>query len=247
MRRPHHRLVRLGELAERRRFRPHPALLEHHVALRVKLPEHRTQQPLRLHPHPQLQLVLRHRDEVARQVRGRERVHPRRTARRVEPVPLVLHDDLPLLRDQPVELLLQLLVTRRLVLRLLQVIDLATPPRRAHLRLLQAHRIAQLLLLGDDPQILLVILRAHRRRALEHHVLEEMRDARDAGPFIRAADVGNPAAGDGGIVVPFDHEHAHSVGQGFFDDGDLLRLQRKDERENQQQGIKEDAASAAQP
>ena len=40
----------LAELADGRGFDPHPALLEHHVALRVELAEDGTQLPLALHP-----------------------------------------------------------------------------------------------------------------------------------------------------------------------------------------------------
>jgi len=35
----------------------------------------------------------------------------------------------------------------------------------------------------------------------------------------RAAHVGNPAAGDGRIIVPFHHEQPHAVDIGFVNDG----------------------------
>jgi hypothetical protein len=44
-------------------------------------------------------------------------------------------------------------------------------------------------------------------------VLEEVRDAGDAGAFVGTADVRHPAARDRGIVVAFDEEQLHAVGQ----------------------------------
>ena len=107
---------------------------------------------------------------------------PEPPAAAVDAVELVLDQDLALLGDQLVELLLQFAVARRLVLRLEQVVDFAAAIRRAHLPLLLAHLVADAFLLGDDFEVLLVILRADGRRALEHHVLEEVRDAGHAEP-----------------------------------------------------------------
>src|SRR6185295_2062568 len=67
-----------------------------------------------------------------------------------------------------------------------------------------------------------IVLRPESGRAFEHHVLEEMGNAGDAGPFVGAADVGHPAAGDGRIVVALDHEDAKAVGQSLLDDIDFF-------------------------
>jgi len=79
--------------------------------------------------------------------------------------------------------------------------------------------------------ILLVIRCADGGRAFEHHVLEQMGDAGDAGAFICAADMRDPATCDGGIVVAFDHQQRHAIGEGFFHDVNFLGGERCDERE----------------
>ena len=140
---PEERLEALFELSERGRFRAHAALLEDDVALRVELAEDRVEEAVRLHPHPELELVRRHRDEVTGHVFVGERVHPGASGGRVDPVELVLDQDLPLFPDQLVELLLELSIVRGLVLRLQEVVDLAAPVRGAHLRLLLAHFFAE--------------------------------------------------------------------------------------------------------
>ena len=110
---PEHRVELLLELAQRRRIRPHPPLLEHHVALGIELAEDRVQDAVRLHPHPQLQLVGRHGDEVGGHVLGREGVHARAARPAVDPVELVLDQDVALLGNELVELLFQLAIARR--------------------------------------------------------------------------------------------------------------------------------------
>ena len=64
-----------------------------------------------------------------------------------------------------------------------------------------------------------------------------MRDAGDAGAFVGTADVRDPAAGDRRIVMALDQQQPHAVGQGFFDDGNLLG----EERPGAEQGKSQDA------
>ena len=226
MRFPKQRLERLGEFAQRRGLGAHPALLVHHVALGVELAEHRPQNPLRLHPHPQLEFVRRHGDVIGGHVRAGEGVHPRAAGGRVNAVELILHQDFAMLDDQFVELFFQLLPARRLGFDLGQVLDFPAPPHRAHLRLLGAHQVADAFLLGHDLEILFVILRADGGRALEHHVLEQMRDAGDARPLVARADARDPATRDGRFIRPLDHEQTHAVGQRALDHRDLLGAER---------------------
>ena len=234
MRFPEHGLERLLKLAQRSGFRPHAALLEHDIALRVKFAKDRAQQTLRFHPAPQLQFVGRHRDEVGGQVLGRERVHAGAARGGVDPVEFVFHQDLPLFCHQFVELFLQLPVSLRLVFRLLQVVYLPAPPGGAHLRHLLAHPLANPFLFGDDFEVLLVVLGADRRRAFEHHVLEQVRHAGDTGPFVGAADVRHPAARDGRFIVPLHHQQLHPIGKLLLDDRDLLSLDRRAQEQAQQ-------------
>src|SRR4029079_16891582 len=79
--------------------------------------------------------------------------------------------------------------------------------------------------------ILIVILSADGGSAFEHHVLEEVSGAGNAGALVGAAHVCHPAAGDGGFVVALDHEDAHAVGESFFDDRNLLGFDWKNQRE----------------
>ncbi|MEO8349736.1 MAG: hypothetical protein ABI610_12550 [Acidobacteriota bacterium] len=244
---PEHRLERLLELAERRGLGPQPPLLEDDVPLRVELPEDRLQEPFRLHPHPELELVRRDVDEVAGHVRVGEGVHAGAAPGRVDPVELVLDEDLALLRDERVELLLELAQARRLVLRLQDVVDLAPAPGSADLRVLLPHLVAQLLLLGDDREVLFVVLRADRRRALEHHVLEKVRDPGDARTLVRAADEGDPAARDARLPFPVNEKETHPVRQLLFDDRDLLREERSPEDEAHGDGRNNPAEFHARP
>ena len=232
---PKQRLERFLEFAQRRRLGAHAALLEHHVALGVKLPEHRPQQPLRLHPRPKLELVRRHGDEVAGHVVGGEGVHAGGAGGGVDAVELVLDEHLALRGDQLVELGLEFAVALGLVFRLGQVVDLAAPEGQAHLGLLPAHGVAHHFLLLDDLGVALGIARADGRRALEHHVLEEVRDTGDAGPLVHAADARHPAAGDGRRVVPLDHEQLHAVGERALLDRHLLRLAKRHRGEGEGQ------------
>ena len=208
---PEDRVERLVELSGRGRLDAQPALLVDDVPLGVELAEDGVLQPVGLHPEPELELVLRDGDEVGRQVVRREGVHPGGAVLRVDPVELVLDEEVALLLDEHVELRLELLVAGRLVLRLRDVVDLAAAPGRAHLRLLGPHLVAQLLLLGDDLEVPLRVLRAERRRPLEHHVLEEVADAGDADALVDAADLRDPAGGDRRLVGALDEEELHPV------------------------------------
>ena len=239
MRFPEHRVERLVQQPERRRIRPHPALLEHHVALGIKFAAHRIQQAVGLQPHPEFDLVRRHVAEINRHILGRERVHAGRAVGGIHFVEFVLHLHRALSGDEVVELLFQFAPARCLVLRLLPVVNLTAPPGRAELDLLGAHFFTHLLLCIDDLQILRVILRADGLGALEHHVLEQMRDARAAGLLIRAADVRHPAAGDGRLVMPLDEEEVEAVGKGLFHDGNFLRAHRQGERGHGKQNERE--------
>ena len=113
----------------------------------------------------------------------------------------------------------------------LPVAHIAEPPRRAHFGFFSAHLVADLFLLGKNFLILLVIRRANGRRALEHHVFNQMCDAGDAGAFIRTADVRDPAARDGRIIVSLDHEQSHSIAQRSFNDANFLGGKRGREYE----------------
>src|SRR5688572_25790943 len=62
-----------------------------------------------------------------------------------------------------------------------------------------------------------------------------MRDAGDAWTFVGAADVGDPAACDGGVIGTLDHKKFHPVGQRLFDYGNLLGRQRADECQAERQ------------
>ena len=227
MRLPEHRLERFLKFAKRRGLGAHAALLEHHVALGVKLAEHRPQQPLRLHPRPKLELVRRHGNEVAGHVVGREGVHAGRAGGGVDAVELVLDEHLALRGDQFLELGLKFAVALGLVFRLGHVVDLAAPQGQPHLGLLPAHGVAHHFLLINDLGVALGIARADGRRALEHHVLEEVRDAGDAGALVDAADARHPSAGDGRRVVPLDHEQFHAVGERALINRHLLRLAKR--------------------
>src|ERR1017187_10348170 len=73
----------------------------------------------------------------------------------------------------------------------------------------------------------LIVLSADGGRPLEHHVLEEVRNAGDAEAFVGASDVRHPAARDGRFIVPFDQQKPHPIAELLLDDGDFLRRQRQ--------------------
>jgi hypothetical protein len=205
-----------------------------HVALAVELAEDRVRQAVGLEPGPQLEAVLRQAHEVAGQVLVRERVERLAAVARVDLVQLLLHDRRALLLDERVEAPLQLPVALGPVLGPQQVVDLAAPEPRAHHVHLGAHLLAQLFLLGDQAQVGGDVLRADDARALEHHVLEEVREPGDAGALVRRADVRHPAGGDRGRVVMLVEQETHAVRQLQLLDVDLRLLGRGQPQRRQQ-------------
>ena len=177
----------------------------------------------RLHPHPQLELVRRDRDVIAGHVGGGVGVHAGAAFPRVNEAELVLDQDGALGGHEFVEALVQLLPVRRLVLRFHQVVNFAPAIGGAHFGLLDPHLVADLLLFGQDFLVLLVILRADGLRSLEHHVLEEMGGAGDAGSLVGRAHVRDPAARDRRRIVALDHQQLHPVGERDFGHRHLLR------------------------
>jgi len=72
--------------------------------------------------------------------------------------------------------------------------------------------VAQRLLARAELGIALGVLRADGVRALEHHVLEEVRDARDAGALVDAADLREPSCAYGvRLVRARDEQELHPV------------------------------------
>ena len=222
MRLPEHRLEGLLKLPQRRRFGPHPPLLEDHVALGIKLPEDGVQEPLALHPAPEFQLVRRDGDEIRGLILGRERVHRGRPAGGVDAVELVLHQQRPLFLDQFLELHPEFPLARRLALDLLDVLHLTAAPRRPHVAFLLPDQPPNPLLLRDDLQVPLGILRAQRRRALEHHVLEKVCDPGDPRTLVRAPHMDHERRGDARLVVPLHNHHIEPVWQRLLDHRHLL-------------------------
>ena len=76
--------------------------------------------------------------------------------------------------------------------------------------------------LFDDSQILLDLLRADGVGPLEHHVLEEMRHAGDAGSFIDGANPGNPSSFDIRVAGSRCQQDLHPVVELVLDHRDLL-------------------------
>ena len=58
----------------------------------------------------------------------------------------------------------------------------------------------------------------HRLGAAEHHMLEEMRQAGNAGRIVHRADLEPQHLGDHGGAMIGDHHHLHAVGQGELED-----------------------------
>ena len=194
----------------------------HHVALRVELAEDRVQQPVRLHPEPQLELVGGDVDEVDREVVARAGVHAGRALPGVDAAEVLLDQQLALPCEQRVELGEQLLVAGRPFSGVLRIVDRAQPVPFDQQRLLDADLLLERVELGDDLQVLLDVGRADRVRPLEHHVLEEMRNAGDAGPLVHRADPGDPSGGHVRIPRPGHEQERHPVVELVLDDAHLL-------------------------
>ena len=222
MRFPDHRVEGLGEFSERRRFGPHPPFLKHHVPLGVEFTENRMQQAFRLHPHPEFKLVGGNHDEIAGHVLGGEGVHARTAGRGVNPVKLILHQNLPLILDQLLELALQLAPAGRHILELGRIIDVSATIGLTHLALFLPHQIANAFLVGNNLEVALIILGANRRGPLEHHVLKKMSHAGDAGALVGTAHARHPAARHGRLALAFHDEQLHAVGECLLGNGQLL-------------------------
>ena len=74
----------------------HPAFFHHHVALGVKLPEHRIQQPVGFHPEPQFQSVRGQIDKVDRVIFTRSGIHAGGALTCIQPVEFILDNQLRL-------------------------------------------------------------------------------------------------------------------------------------------------------
>ncbi|OQA30278.1 MAG: hypothetical protein BWY56_02534 [Acidobacteria bacterium ADurb.Bin340] len=207
------------------------ALLQHHVALAVELPEHGVLQAVGLQPGPELQFVGGHGDVVEGPVVAGVGVQPRGAGLLVDLVQLILHDEAALLLHQGVEFGEELLVPLGTDLGIVHVGDLAPTLLLPQDVDLFPDLGLDLVLEVVQLRIPLGIARADGRGPLEHHVFEEVGQARDAGAFVGASHPGHPAAGDGGLIVPFHHQEAHAVGKGVFLDGNGLGQQRR--RDNQ--------------
>ncbi len=222
MRFPDHRLEGFLEFAQRRRVGAHAAFFVDHVPFGIEFAEDRVQKALALHPAPEFQFVGRHRDEIRGHVLRGEGVHAGTARSGINPVKFVFHENVALFGNELLKFLVQFLEARRAILRLNT--DCRFPPaaRRRAVWPVPPHGAAQLFLLGDDLKILGVVPGANRRRAFEHHVLEQMRNAGDARMFVGAAHVRHPTTGNRGIVRALDQQHAHAVGQGLLDHRHLL-------------------------
>jgi len=221
---------------------PQAALLQHHVALAVEFPEHGVLEPVRLQPGPELQLVGGHVDVVEGPVLGGIGVHAGGAEPLVDLVQLVLDDQGALLLHLAVQGVQQLLVSRRAGLGIVQVADLAAAQSFAKQVQFGAEARDGLVLEGVELGIALGVARADDLGALEHHVLEEVGDPRDAGALVGRTDPGHPAAGDAGLVVALHHEDAQAVGEGVGGDGQVLGRER---REGQQGGCNRPAVEMA--
>ena len=192
MRLPEHGVELLVELARRRRLGAQPALFVDDVTLGVELPEDRIEQPVGLHPEPELQLVRRNAVQVDGDVGRREGVEERLAFGRVDLVVLVLDHDLALLFDELGELGFELDQLLGPSVSSVRVFDLATASAFTLFAIEGADLLLQRFLLVDDLEIALDVRRADRRRSLEHHVLEEMRHAGDSGALVGGADLRDP-------------------------------------------------------
>ena len=74
-----------------------------------------------------------------------------------------------------------------------RIVDLAQGEAAVQRLLLRLDLDTQAVQLVDDRQVAVDVLRADRARPLEHHVLEEMRHAGDAGTLVDRTHLGDPA------------------------------------------------------
>ncbi len=221
---PNHGVQLFGEFAQRSRFSAPPAFFEDDVALSVKLAEDRMENSVGFHPHPKFEFIRWDVDKVSSEVFGGERVHLRTTVSGVDAIEFVFDQNFALLGNQLIEFLFELFIAPALIFGFEKIVDFAEAIFGAHFLFFFAHLIAKLFLRGYDFEVLLIVFGANGRRAFEHHVFKKVGDASDAGAFIRAADMGNPTASEGGFVVALDHKQAHAIGELFLDYGDLLAV-----------------------
>ena len=198
------------------------ALFEDHVPLAVELPEHGIGQAVGLQPHPQLQLVGGQAGDVEGAVLAGAGVEAGAAGLGVDLVHLVLDDEAPLLLHQAVKGLDQLLEPGRPGLGIHHVGDLAPALPLAQDGHLLPDADLDLVLQVVQLPVPLRVPGADGARALEHHVLEQVRDTGHAGGLVGAAHAGHPAQGDGGLVVAFHHHQPHAVREGLLDDGNCL-------------------------
>ena len=92
------------------------------------------------------------------------------------------------------------------------------------------HPVPELLLFRDDGEVAGRVLGPQRGRALEHHVLEQVGDARDARPLVGRPHARHPAAGDARLVMPLHQQQLEAVRQRLLHHRDLLRPCRRPQR-----------------
>ena len=188
-----------------------PALLADHVPFGVELAEDRVQEPVGLHPEPQLELVGRYVHEVDREIVGGSGVHSRGAVTLVDLVELVF-DDVGLLGlEERLEFFSQLLVVGGADLRVARVGDLADTQPSSERLLFLLHLALDGIEPGESLQILVDVGGAYRAGSLEHHVFEEVGDTSDPGTLIYRADLGYPAGRDIGVAPAGNHEHLQAV------------------------------------
>ncbi len=239
---PEHGVEQLVELTRRRRFGAQAPLFVHHVPLGVELAEDGAQEAVRLHPEPELELVGGYGNEVNGLVLVGEGVHPRGTEAGVDLVELVFDHQLALLFGEGVELLLELDELGRPCRGIVGIVDLAEAVALPLLAIDRPHLILEGFLLLDNLKVAGDVRRPDGTGALEHHVLEEVAEARDAGPFVRRADVGDPAGGDGRELGSTHHENLHPVREleGFHRYfGDIARFEKAPSEEPCCEGIRQ--------
>ena len=211
MRLPEQRVEGFVELSGGRGFGAEPPLLVHHIALGVELAEHRPQQALRLHPEPQLEPVLRHRDEVHGLVVRGEGVHAGGAGLGIDAVELVLHHERPLFLGQGVELVPE---RRQLLGQVFVPEGVPDEPQPALLPALPvdgSDPFLDLLLFPDDRLVPFRVGGPDAGRALEHHVLEEVAHPGDARPLVRRAHMRRPPGRNGRHLRPYHREKLHPV------------------------------------
>ena len=199
-----------------------PALLADHVPFGVELAEDRVQEPVGLHPEPQLELVGRYVHEVDREIVGGSGVHSGGAVTLVDLVELVL-DDVGLLGlEELLEFFSQLLVVGGADLRVARVGDLAYAQPAGERLLFLLHLALDGIEPGESLQVLVDVGGAYRAGPLEHHVLEEVGDAGDPGALIYRTDLGDPAGRDVGVAPAGNHEHLQAVLECMYFDVDVL-------------------------